>query len=230
MPRRSSSAVGPRTKALLLCNPGNPTGYAPSREDVAAVVAVAERHGLVDRHRRGLRGVAVGRRAVHLGLRARRRRDRDPQPRQEPLDAAAAARLPRRAGRAGRPLHAHARVGLPPRQHRLPGGGAGGTRRPARLARARSMPRPPPTVPSRSPPSPRRRGSRRRRRSLPRSSSSARPESGLAEQLEAVGLPVVDGAAFEGPGYARLPFGGAAEARAPAARRARPLGRSSHAR
>ena len=44
----------------------------------------------------------MGRRAVHLGLRARRRRDRDPQPRQEPLDAAAAARLPRRAGRAGR--------------------------------------------------------------------------------------------------------------------------------
>jgi aspartate aminotransferase len=34
----------------------------------------------------------------------------------------------------------------------------------------------------------------------------------LAEQLEAVGLPVVDGAAFEGPGYARLPFGGAVEA------------------
>ncbi len=40
-------AIGPRTKALLLCNPGNPTGYAPSREDVAAVVALAERHGLV---------------------------------------------------------------------------------------------------------------------------------------------------------------------------------------
>ena len=40
-------AVGARTKALLLCNPGNPTGYVPSREDVAAVVAVAERHGLV---------------------------------------------------------------------------------------------------------------------------------------------------------------------------------------
>ena len=32
---------------LLLCNPGNPTGYVPSQDDVAAVVAVAERHGLV---------------------------------------------------------------------------------------------------------------------------------------------------------------------------------------
>jgi aspartate aminotransferase len=41
------------------------------------------------------------------------------------------------------------------------------------------------------------------------------PAEGFAEQLEAVGLPVVDGAAFEGPGYARLPFGGAAEASIP---------------
>ncbi len=40
------------------------------------------------------------------------------------------------------------------------------------------------------------------------------PVEALAAQLEAVGLPVVDGAAFEGPGYARLPFGGAAEASA----------------
>ena len=44
---RSSSAIGPRTKALLLCNPGNPTGYAPSRRRRGRVVAVAERHGLV---------------------------------------------------------------------------------------------------------------------------------------------------------------------------------------
>jgi hypothetical protein len=38
------------------------------------------------------------------------------------------------------------------------------------------------------------------------------PGDGLVSQLETVGLPVVDGAVFEGPGYARLPFGGAAEA------------------
>jgi aspartate/methionine/tyrosine aminotransferase len=36
--------------------------------------------------------------------------------------------------------------------------------------------------------------------------------NGIAAGLEAVGLPVVDGAAFEAPGYARLPFGGAAAA------------------
>ncbi|MEI7760246.1 MAG: pyridoxal phosphate-dependent aminotransferase [Thermoleophilia bacterium] len=40
-------AVGPRTRALLLCNPGNPTGSVPSQEEVAAVVAVASRHGLL---------------------------------------------------------------------------------------------------------------------------------------------------------------------------------------
>jgi aspartate/methionine/tyrosine aminotransferase len=39
--------VGPRTRALLLCNPGNPTGYLPAQADVAAVVGVAERHGLL---------------------------------------------------------------------------------------------------------------------------------------------------------------------------------------
>ena len=36
----------------------------------------------------------------------------------------------------------------------------------------------------------------------------------IARRLEAVGLPVVDGAAFQAPGYARLPFGGAAAAEA----------------
>ncbi len=40
-------AVGPRTRALLLCNPGNPTGYLPTPDDVAAVVEVARRHGLL---------------------------------------------------------------------------------------------------------------------------------------------------------------------------------------
>src|SRR5262249_23294923 len=41
------AAVGPHTRALLLCNPGNPTGHVPSRDEVDAVVAVAARHGLL---------------------------------------------------------------------------------------------------------------------------------------------------------------------------------------
>lgn len=41
------AAVTARTRVLLLCNPENPTGYVPSADDVAAVVAVAEGHGLL---------------------------------------------------------------------------------------------------------------------------------------------------------------------------------------
>jgi aspartate/methionine/tyrosine aminotransferase len=40
-------AVGPATRVLLLCNPENPTGYVPAVAEVAAMVAVAERHGLL---------------------------------------------------------------------------------------------------------------------------------------------------------------------------------------
>ena len=40
-------AVGPRTRALLLCNPGNPTGAVPSADEVASAAGVAERRGLV---------------------------------------------------------------------------------------------------------------------------------------------------------------------------------------
>ena len=36
----------------------------------------------------------------------------------------------------------------------------------------------------------------------------------IAEPLQAVGLPVVDGSFFQAPGFARLPFGGATAARA----------------
>ncbi len=214
MPRRSSARSGAQDEGAAPLQPGQPD----------RVRALAGRRGgrrrrgraarARRRHRRGLRGVVVGRHPVHLGLRARRRRDRDPQPRQEPLDAAAPARLPRGAGRAGRPLHPHARVGLPPRQHRLPGGGAGGPRRPARLARAH---------PRRDRSRPCRRNRRRRRDTGAHGGDAVRcpvplrrlVRRGAPEQLEAVGLPVVDGAAFEGPGYARLPFGGATEAREP---------------
>ncbi len=40
-------AVGPRARVLLLCNPGNPTGVVPSPETVQAVADVAGRHELV---------------------------------------------------------------------------------------------------------------------------------------------------------------------------------------
>ncbi|HEY1966370.1 MAG TPA: aminotransferase class I/II-fold pyridoxal phosphate-dependent enzyme [Pseudonocardia sp.] len=40
------SAVTGRTKAILIGSPANPTGAVQSREDLAAVVAIAERHDL----------------------------------------------------------------------------------------------------------------------------------------------------------------------------------------
>ena len=40
-------AVGARARALLLCNPGNPTGAVPAAREVAAAAGVASRHDLV---------------------------------------------------------------------------------------------------------------------------------------------------------------------------------------
>ncbi|WP_154676273.1 pyridoxal phosphate-dependent aminotransferase [Amycolatopsis benzoatilytica] len=41
-----AAAVTSRSRAVLLCNPVNPTGYLPDAETVAAVVGLAARHGL----------------------------------------------------------------------------------------------------------------------------------------------------------------------------------------
>jgi aspartate/methionine/tyrosine aminotransferase len=46
-PEGVERAIGSRSRALLLCNPGNPTGAVPTRAEVEAAVAVAARHGLV---------------------------------------------------------------------------------------------------------------------------------------------------------------------------------------
>lgn len=39
-------AVTRRTTTLVLCNPNNPTGYLPSRAEIDGLLALAERHGL----------------------------------------------------------------------------------------------------------------------------------------------------------------------------------------
>ncbi|WP_131735530.1 pyridoxal phosphate-dependent aminotransferase [Actinomadura roseirufa] len=41
------AAVTSRSRAILLCNPNNPTGYLPDAETIAAVVDIAARHGLL---------------------------------------------------------------------------------------------------------------------------------------------------------------------------------------
>jgi cysteine-S-conjugate beta-lyase len=46
-PERLRSVVDARTKAMLLCNPHNPTGHVLSREELSAIADVAEEHDLL---------------------------------------------------------------------------------------------------------------------------------------------------------------------------------------
>ncbi len=46
-PEALEAQVGPRTKALVLCNPNNPTGAVATRAQLEAVLDVARRHRLV---------------------------------------------------------------------------------------------------------------------------------------------------------------------------------------
>ncbi|WP_132211141.1 pyridoxal phosphate-dependent aminotransferase [Kribbella steppae] len=46
-PARLEAAVTPRSRAILLCNPNNPTGYLPDAATIAAVVDIAARHRLL---------------------------------------------------------------------------------------------------------------------------------------------------------------------------------------
>ena len=46
-PERLSAAIDARTRAILLCNPHNPTGRAFSRDELAAIAEAAERHDLL---------------------------------------------------------------------------------------------------------------------------------------------------------------------------------------
>lgn len=45
--RLAAAAAEPGARVILLCNPHNPTGRAFSREELAAIAEVAERHGLL---------------------------------------------------------------------------------------------------------------------------------------------------------------------------------------
>ncbi|MGW7573745.1 pyridoxal phosphate-dependent aminotransferase [Streptomyces sp. NPDC054765] len=46
-PEAVEAAVTPATKALLICNPSNPTGYVPGRRRLVELLDVAARHGMV---------------------------------------------------------------------------------------------------------------------------------------------------------------------------------------
>lgn len=38
--------IGPKTKAILICNPGNPTGYLYSKEEIQKLAAIVKKHDL----------------------------------------------------------------------------------------------------------------------------------------------------------------------------------------
>lgn len=44
--QRLAAAVTPRTRAMLINTPANPTGWTATREDLAGILAIARRHGL----------------------------------------------------------------------------------------------------------------------------------------------------------------------------------------
>ncbi len=46
-PARFEAAITARSRAVLLCNPNNPTGYLPDAATLAAVVDLVARHGLL---------------------------------------------------------------------------------------------------------------------------------------------------------------------------------------
>ncbi|MFI5587277.1 pyridoxal phosphate-dependent aminotransferase [Amycolatopsis sp. NPDC051758] len=41
------AAVTPATRAILLCNPNNPTGHTPTRQELSEILSLAAEHGLV---------------------------------------------------------------------------------------------------------------------------------------------------------------------------------------
>jgi aspartate/methionine/tyrosine aminotransferase len=207
-------AVGPRTRALMLCNPGNPTGHVPSPAEVTAVVSLAERRGLVvvtdEAYEAGLWQGATLSSAFGLGgevivIRSLGKSLSMPQLRIGMLAGPAhhVARCTRalewdclRVNVASQEAALAALEG--PRDWlELAHAGLEEDRATA-VAAVAATPGLAAVTPGAAP-------------FLFVGSSSG---DDLASPLEQVGLPVVDGAAFEAPGYARLPFGGAVAAAA----------------
>jgi aspartate/methionine/tyrosine aminotransferase len=204
-------AIGNRTRALLLCNPGNPTGYVPRREDVAAVVALAEEHDLLvvtdEAYEASLWEDAVLTSAFELAANVIVIRS---------LGKSLSLPQLRIGLLAGPAVHVEScartlewdclRIGIAAQEAALAAltgprdwldeihSGMAAARLEA-LDAVGATPGLEVVVPLAAP--------------FLFVSSDGRHE--LAEELTAVGLPVVDGAHFQAPGYARLPFGGAIE-------------------
>lgn len=209
------AAVGPRTRALLLCNPENPTGHVPGAEEVAAAVSVAERHGLLlvtDEAYEAFRwdGAPLAS-AFALAERALLVRSLGKSLAMPHLRLGLLAGSADLVARCVETLEWDClRVGVPGQVAALaalrgPRDWLEAVHR--ELARSREAALEVVAavdglgvVPPRGGPF------------LFLAATDGRPT--LADELLAAGLPVVDGRAFQAPGYARLPFGGAAACRA----------------
>jgi aspartate/methionine/tyrosine aminotransferase len=205
-------AVGPRTRALMLCNPGNPTGTVPSQEDVVAAVALARRHGLTivtdEAYEAGLwQGTplcsAFGLAEDVVVIRSLGKSLSMPQLRIGMLAGPAAfvERCVRvlewdvlRVNVASQEAALAALEGPRGWLHAIHAGLE--SDRAVALDLVAATPGLTATTPL----------------AAPFLFVGSETGTDLADELERLGLPVVDGAAFGAPGYARLPFGGATEA------------------
>lgn len=205
-------AISSRSRVLLLCNPGNPTGHVPSREEVAAAVAVAARHGLLvltdEAYEAALwdgaelasafglaedvvvvrsLGKSLSLPQLRLGLVT------GPRARVAPC----ARTLEWDCLRVGLPGQAAALAALEgPREWLEDVRASLAADRAAAHAAVVATPGLSAALPAAAP-------------FLFLRADSGEP---VAAALLRAGLPVVDGAAFQAPGYARLPFAGAADA------------------
>ena len=68
--------LAPQARVLVINTPSNPTGAVLGRETLEGLIRIAERHGLVDRQRRGVRGHRLRRHPLERRV-ARRRRASD---------------------------------------------------------------------------------------------------------------------------------------------------------
>ena len=202
-------AISVRTKAVLLCNPGNPTGSVPSRDDVAAVVRLAESHGLVvvtdEAYEASLWESSTLASAFGLGenvivIRSLGKSLSLPQLRLGLLAGpakhvdACAQTLEWDCLRVGVAAQAAALAVLAGPRDWLEEIHAGmAADRAVALAAVEATPGLATVAPL----------------AAPFLFLGADPHRELGEELAAVGLPVVDGSHFHAYGYARLPFGGA---------------------
>lgn len=207
-----AAAVGPRTRALLLCNPGNPTGLVPTRAEVDAVLGVAAGAGLLvvtdEAYEASLWGGArlasafFGYEDVVL-VRSLGKSLSLPTLRLGLL-AGPAERVARcaevlewdclRVGVAAQHAAVAALAGDRGWLREVHQSQEASLEVAARSARAAGLGFVPPEA-------------------APFLFVGDGSDPGLAESLVEAGLPIVDGAHFQAPGFARLPVGGAAEAR-----------------